>query len=156
MPTLKTDLPPAQVMNRLRAHAEPQVRRRAPYRDRDTFVIRTDGDRFWLKFHAARHGRVLHHRADILCGRVMPTADGGCAVRYHIRKSVPMLLCGAALSLCFLPLFVSLIFVTAKGSPADIGGLIVTGGAGVCGLWLLLRSGAAALRRYLYAACKKE
>lgn len=155
MPTLMTALAPEQVMNRLRAHAAPQVRRNLPYRDRDTFVIRTKGDRFWLKFHAARHGRVLRHRADILCGRVLPT-ENGCAVRYHIRKSIPMLFLGTALAVCFLPLFLSLIFVAAKGRPADIGGLIVTGGAGGCGLWLLLRSGACPLRQYLYAACKKE
>ena len=146
MPTLTTALAPEQVMNRLRAHAEPQVRRNLPYRDRD---------RFWLKFHAARHGRVLRHRADILCGRVLPT-ENGCAVRYHVRKSIPMLFLGTALAVCFLPLFLSLIFVAAKGRPADIGGLIVTGGAGICGLWLLLRSGARPLRQYLYAACKKE
>ena len=155
MPTLMTALASEQVMNRLRAHAEPQVRRNLPYRDRDTFVIRTDGDRFWLKFHAARHGRVLRHRADILCGRVLPT-ENGCAVRYHIRKSIPMLFLGTALAVCFLPLFSSLVFVAARGRPADIGGLIVTGGAGICGLWLLLRSGARPLRQYLYAACKKE
>lgn len=156
MPTLKTDLPPAQVMNRLRAHAQPWVRRHTPYRDRETLIIRTDGDRFWLKLHAAHHGPLLRHRADILCGRLLAT-ENGCIVRYHIRKGIPLLLGAALAVLCFLPLFAALLYVAVTGRrTADIGSLLVTGSMWLCGVWLLLRSGAAPLRRALYTACKKE